>query len=262
MNDITAAKKMVGAAQRIVVLSGAGISTGAGIPDFRGPQGVWTKNPAAERVSNLDDYLHSAEVRKVAWQRRDEMYMQAAHPTAAHQSIVDLETAGKLLAIVTQNTDGLHLAAGNSPDRVLEMHGNIRSWRCEDCGATGPMADQLARLDAGEEDPDCPKCGGITRATVILFGEMLDPRPLERAYQVAGECDLMVAIGTTLVVQPVASLVSVALQGGAKVIIVNAEATPYDSQANSVLRGDIQDVIPELLASTNGTQIHSKQEEQ
>jgi len=248
MNDITMAKQLVGAAQRIVVLSGAGISTGAGIPDFRGPQGVWTMNPAAERVSNLTDYLRDRAVRKIAWQRRNEMYQRAAEPTPAHRALVELETKGQLLAIVTQNTDGLHLVAGSDPDKVLEMHGNIRRWRCEGCGASGPMLDQLLRLAAGDEDPNCPKCGGITRATVILFGESLDARLLERAFAAANECDLIVAIGTSLFVQPVASLVSIALQGGAQAIIVNAEATPYDDQADAVLRGDIQDVVPELFS--------------
>lgn len=249
MSDIATAKTLVAAAQRIVVLSGAGISTGAGIPDFRGPQGVWTKDPAAERVSNLVDYLRDPEVRKVAWQRRSTTYRLAPDPTPAHRSLVALEATGKLVAIVTQNTDGLHLLAGNSPDRVLEMHGNARRWRCEDCGASGPMADQLARLEAGEEDPDCPRCGGITRATVILFGENLDERLLERSFTVARECDLLIAVGTTLVVQPVASLVSVAVQHGATVIVVNAEPTAYDRQADAVLRGDIQDVVPELFSS-------------
>jgi len=249
MNQTETAQTLVDNAQRMVVLSGAGISTGAGIPDFRGPQGVWTKNPAAERVSNLTDYLRDPEVRKVAWQRRDEMCQLAANPTPAHLALAELEATGRLMAIITQNTDGLHLVAGNSPALVLEMHGNIRRWRCEGCGATGPMADQLERLEAGEEDPDCRECGGITRATVILFGENLDMGLLDRAFAAAGECDLMVAIGTSLFVQPVASLVSVALQAGAKVIIVNAEPTPYDNQADAVLRGDIQDVIPALLGT-------------
>ncbi|MCL2465757.1 MAG: Sir2 family NAD-dependent protein deacetylase [Micrococcales bacterium] len=251
MGDVAVAKTLVAGAERIVVLSGAGMSTAAGIPDFRGPQGVWTKDPAAERVSNLLDYLHDPQVRKLAWQRRDGTHQLSPDPTPAHRALVDLEATGRLLGIVTQNTDGLHLVAGNSPETVLEMHGNARRWRCESCAASGPMADQLARLEAGEDDPDCPGCGGITRATVILFGESLDGQLLDRAFDIAGECDLLVAIGTTLVVQPVASLVSVALQHGAKVIIVNAEPTPYDDQADAVLRGDIQDVVPELFAQSS-----------
>jgi len=247
MTQIATAKALVARAQRIVVLTGAGISTGAGIPDYRGPQGVWTKDPAAERVSNLRDYLHDPHVREVAWQRRNVTYTLAPDPTPAHRTLVDLETSGRLVAIVTQNTDGLHLLAGNSPDLVLEMHGNIRRWRCEDCGASGPMGDQLARLEAGEPDPDCPTCAGITRATVVLFGEALDEALLGRAFDVAARCDLLVAVGSTLVVQPVASLVAVAVQHGAGVIIVNAEPTPYDDQADAVLRGDIQDVVPELF---------------
>ncbi|MCL2423349.1 MAG: Sir2 family NAD-dependent protein deacetylase [Micrococcales bacterium] len=251
MSDIAAARTLVDAAERIVVLSGAGISTGAGIPDFRGPQGVWTKDPAAERVSNLDDYLGDHAVRKVAWRRRAETFALAPEPTAAHRSLVDLEATGRLTGIVTQNTDGLHLLAGNSPETVLEMHGNARRWRCEACEASGPMDDQLARLASGDEDPDCPQCGGITRATVILFGESLDGHLLDRAFDIAGQCDLLVAIGTTLVVQPVASLVSVALHHGAKVIIVNAEPTPYDDDADAVLRDDIQHVVPQLFAQAS-----------
>ena len=248
MDNITTAKTLVAGARRILVLSGAGISTGAGIPDYRGPQGVWTTNPAAQRVSNLDDYLSDPEVRILAWQRRNSAVTLSAAPTAAHTSLVEFEATGKLAAIVTQNTDGLHLLAGSDPDKVMEMHGNIRRWRCESCGAQGPIEDQLARLEAGVEDPDCPTCGGITRATVILFGESLDRRLLDRAFDAAGECDLLVAIGTTLVVQPVASLVSVALMNKAKVIIVNADATPYDHHAAAVLRGDIQDVVPQLFS--------------
>lgn len=223
-------------ANRIVILSGAGLSTAAGIPDFRGPNGLWTKDPYAELVSDISWYLRDEDVRKAAWRRRCAPEVWAAQPTAAHRAIVELEKQGRLHGIVTQNTDGLHQLAGSSPELVHEVHGSMRRWRCEMCGRTGPMEEMRDRVHAGEDDPRCPDCGGITRATVILFGEVLEPDVIEAAITAVEGCDAIVAVGTTLGVYPVAGLFPTAIQRGAHAMIVNDSETPMDHLAHEVVR--------------------------
>lgn len=247
MGDEERARELVGAARHILALTGAGLSTASGIPDFRGPQGRWTLDPDAERVSTLDHYLHDETVRRKAWRIRAESPARGAQPNPGHAALVDLERQGRLAGIVTQNTDGLHLAAGSSPALVHEIHGNARTWRCEVCGRTGPMADMLARVEAGDDDPRCPHCGGITRATVILFGEMLDPAVLDAAATLAGTCDLVLAVGTSLTVHPVAGLVPYAVGSGARLVIVNAEPTPYDRLADAIVTDPIEEALPRLV---------------
>ncbi|NLT30622.1 MAG: NAD-dependent deacetylase [Propionibacterium sp.] len=239
--------ELLARAQRITVLSGAGISTESGIQDFRGPQGLWTQNPKAELISHLDSYLGDPEVRRAAWQYRAASPVWEARPNPAHAALVELERQGRLQAIVTQNTDGLHQLAGNSEQMVLEVHGSVRDWQCDSCPATGPMIDQIERVRAGDPDPDCPECGGITRATTILFGEMLVPEVLDAAFAAAHECDLLIAVGTSLTVQPIAGLVPTALAEGAEAIIINAEETPFDDWAHAVVRGQLATVLPHLL---------------
>ncbi|GAA4895957.1 NAD-dependent protein deacetylase [Tessaracoccus lubricantis] len=234
-------------ANRIVILSGAGLSTAAGIPDFRGPEGLWTRDPYAELVSTLSWYLSDEDVRKAAWRRRATPEVWSAQPTRAHRAIVDLEKQGRLRAIITQNTDGLHQVAGSSPELVHEVHGSMRTWRCEMCGRTGPMEEMVARVNAGEEDPRCPHCGGITRATVILFEEVLEPDVIEAAIEAVEDCDAIVAVGTTLGVYPVAGLFPTALAHGAHGVIVNASETAMDDVAHQVIRGQLDDVLPDLL---------------
>ena len=236
-------------AERIVILSGAGMSTAAGIPDFRGPDGLWTKDPYAELVSTLSWYLNDADVRKAAWRRRANPEVWAAKPTRAHEAIVELEKQGRLRAIITQNTDGLHQVAGSSDALVHEVHGSMRQWRCEMCGTTGRMEEMIERVNAGDEDPRCPKCGGITRATVILFEEVLEPDVLEAAITAVEECDAIVAVGTSLGVYPVAGLFPTAISHGAYGVIVNATATAMDDIANEVVRGQLDDVLPDLLTA-------------
>ena len=235
-------------ANRIVILSGAGLSTAAGIPDFRGPEGLWTKDPYAELVSTLSWYLNDEDVRKAAWRRRATPEVWAAKPTKAHQAIVDLERQGRLRAIITQNTDGLHQVAGSSPELVHEVHGSMRQWRCEMCARTGPMEEMIERVNAGEEDPRCPDCGGITRATVILFEEVLEPDVIEAAINAVEDCDAIVAIGTSLGVYPVAGLFPTAIGHGAYGVIVNATETAMDHLAHQVVNGQLDDVLPDLLA--------------
>jgi NAD-dependent deacetylase len=213
---------------------------------------VWTEDPAAERISHLHDYLTDRSVRIIAWQRRAQMVRMAVNTTPAHLALAELERRGRLRAIITQNTDGLHQLAGSSPSTVLEMHGSTKRWRCEDCGAGGPIEEQLDRLAKGVVDPGCPACGGITRATVVLFGEALDHSLLTKALEVAESCDLMIAIGSTLVVSPVSSLVASAIGGEnpARLIIVNADPTPFDRYADLLFDDDIQSVLPALVHAT------------
>ncbi|MGJ6981628.1 SIR2 family NAD-dependent protein deacylase [Aestuariimicrobium soli] len=246
-------RERLAAAERICVLTGAGISTAAGIPDFRGPQGLWTLDPAAELVSDLHHYLDDPDVRRSAWRRRAAQFAEVHHPTPAHLALVELERQGRLTGVVTQNTDGLHLDAGHSSALVHELHGSARTCRCETCGHEQPMDEVLARVAAGEDDPTCLEpdrhgtCDGILRATVILFGEQLVPEVLQAGLNAVERCDVLVAIGSTLAVNPAAALVPFAIGHGARVVIVNNAETEHDDLAHDVLRGDIQELVPALV---------------
>ena len=246
---ITTVRGWVRDAARIVVLTGAGISTDSGIPDFRGPQGVWTKNPGAEKMATLQHYVADPEVRKRAWKSRLETFARQAEPNAGHRALVALERRGSLLALLTQNVDGLHQAAGNAPDKVVEIHGTVREVVCLDCGERAPMERALARVRAGEEDPLCRSCGGILKSATISFGQGLVQEDLRRAERAARACDLMLAIGTTLAVYPIAGVVPVAKSAGATVAIINAEPTEMDELADAVLRGSISEILPRLVAT-------------
>lgn len=232
---------------RAVFLTGAGISTAAGIPDFRGPQGVWTRDPEAERTSTLSWYLGDEGVRRKAWQMRAQASVWEKEPTHAHRAIAGFAEHIDVGAVITQNVDGLHQAAGSDPASVLEVHGSGRSWRCEGCAATGPMGEAVARVHAGEPDPRCAGCGGILRATTILFEEALDSTVIDDAHNAATRCDVMIAVGTGLGVYPVAGLFPLAARHGARTIIVNAEATPFDSMADEIVGGDLQEALPVVL---------------
>jgi len=234
-------------ANRVVVLTGAGISTESGIPDFRGPQGVWTRNPEAEKMASLQHYMGDREIRVRAWRSRTDHEAWTAQPNAGHVALADLERKGKLHTLVTQNVDGLHQMAGSSPERIVEIHGTMRDVMCMSCGERAPMERALARVRAGEEDPPCRTCGGILKSATISFGQQLVQTDLERAYLAAEGCDLFLAVGTSLVVYPVADLPRVALAAGARLVIVNAEDTPYDGVACAVLRERIGAVLPEIV---------------
>ena len=246
--DLSRAKALLDGAERIVVLTGAGISTDSGIPDFRGPQGVWTKDPAAQRNSNITDYMADPAVRRRVWQTRLASPAWTAEPNPGHVAIVDLERQERLLLLATQNIDGLHLKAGNSPARVVELHGTMREVVCLDCGDRGPMEPVLDRLRSGEEDPECRRCGGILKSATISFGQSLVVDDLVRAHRAALDCDLLLAVGSSLTVSPACDLVPVAAGAGAGVVIVNAEPTPYDGIAGAVVRVPISEVLPQLVA--------------
>ena len=250
--DASVVNEWVDASARVVALTGAGISTESGIPDFRGPQGLWTKNPKAEKLSNIRDYMADPEVRRLAWQGRLHHPAWAAQPGPGHRALVDLERRGKLHALVTQNIDGLHQRAGSSPDLVIEVHGTIHDVVCMDCAWRGPMDAVLERLRRGEEDPPCTECGGILKSATISFGQALVPRVIERAMHAAENADLLLAIGSSLQVYPIASAVPAARRAGARVVIVNAEPTPFDDVADAVLRGRIGEVLPAVCAVQDG----------
>lgn len=239
----------IAAAQRVVVLTGAGISTDSGIPDFRGPNGVWTKNPAAEKMATIQHYLADPEVRRAAWRSRNENPAFHASPNAGHEAIVELERQGRLLAVVTQNVDGLHQKAGTSEDLVVEVHGTIWFTRCWACQDRRPMAETLARVDAGEADPPCTVCGGILKSDTISFGQNLIPEVIDRAVRVSEECDLLLAVGSTLSVYPVAGCVPRAKSTGARVVIVNGGPTEMDAIADAVLQGPIGTILPALVGA-------------
>src|SRR5437667_55141 len=244
---VSEVRAWIEAAQRIVVLTGAGISTDSGIPDFRGPQGVWTKNPEAEKQSTLQNYVADPEVRKRAWQSRLESPAWKAQPNAGHRALVTLERRGKLDTLITQNIDGLHQAAGYSPDRVIEIHGTMREVVCLDCGERAPMERALARVRAGEADPPCRSCRGILKSATISFGQGLVPEDLQRAQQAAARCDLMLTVGTKLSVYPIAGVVPVAKRARPRVVIINAEPTEMDELGDAVLRGSISTLLPSLV---------------
>jgi NAD-dependent deacetylase len=247
--DLDRVRAWVGGASRVVVLTGAGISTESGIPDFRGPQGVWTKDPKAERLSNIHSYMADPEVRRLSWQSRLAHPAWHATPNAGHGAIVALERRGKLHALITQNIDGLHQRAGNSADKVIEVHGTVHDAMCMSCGWRGPMPDVLERVRAGEADPPCRRCRGILKSATISFGQPLEPHVIGRAMRAASEAEVLLAVGSSLQVYPIAGAVPVARDAGAHVVILNAEPTPFDAIADAVLSRPIGETLPRLLTA-------------
>ena len=236
-------------ASSTVVLTGAGVSTESGIPDFRGPNGIWTRDPRAERLSNIGYYVADSSIRREAWQRRLDHPGWGARPNAAHRALADLERAGLVNVLVTQNIDGLHLAAGSSAERTVEIHGSIRDSVCLTCGDLRPMQSTLDRVRAGDRDPRCLLCGGILKSATVSFGQNLDPTLLARAEAAAEAADLLLAVGTSLTVYPVARLPELTLASGGRVVIVNAEPTPLDGVASAVIRGQAGEVLAALVRS-------------
>lgn len=241
-----AAQTRTDPAPSVTVLTGAGISTGSGIPDFRGPNGVWTRDPQASRLLELDWYLAEPDIRRRAWQMWRDHPLWTARPTPGHAALADLDRAGTLRAVATQNFDGLHQRAGVPASKVLELHGSLGGSRCLRCGAPEPTAGVLARLDV-DPDPHCARCGGPLATDVVMFGEPLPSDVLDAAVEAAASCDVFLAVGSTLTVQPAASLTSVAAEAGARIVIVNAEPTPYDRLAETVDRRPIEVALPALV---------------
>ena len=242
------ARRLVNAASKVVVLTGAGISTDSGIPDFRGPQGVWTLNPKAERMSDIRHYVADPEVRRLSWQSRLAHPAWTAEPNPGHRALVTLERLGKLHALITQNIDGLHQRAGSSRERVIEVHGTLHFAICLDCYRRLPMQDVLERVRAGETDPPCQSCGGILKSDTISFGQPLIPAVIDRAMRTAQEADCVIAVGSSLQVYPIAAVVPAARRAGAALIIVNAQPTPFDEIADVTIADSISEILPRLLS--------------
>jgi NAD-dependent deacetylase len=250
--DLEAAIEMavglIDEAERVAVLTGAGISTDSRIPDFRGPQGVWTKNPGAEKQATLQNYLADSEVRQRSWLSRLDSPVWAAEPNPGHLALLRLEARRKLHLLITQNIDGLHHAAGSDPERIVEVHGNVREVVCmSGCGYLAPMPEVLDRVRQGESDPDCPRCRGILKSATISFGQNLVVEDIERSNMAAATCDLLLAVGSTLSVFPVARVVPIAKTSGARVVIVNGSPTEMDALADVVVGGSISEVLPRIL---------------
>jgi NAD-dependent deacetylase len=230
----------------LAVLTGAGISTDSGIPDFRGPSGIWTKNPAAEKLSTYQAYMADPELRHRSWQNRLAHPAWAAEPNPAHLALARLARSTIDTWVITQNIDGLHQRAGTPADRVIELHGTMFGVVCTGCGDRTAMADALARVRAGEGDPPCTRCGGILKSATVMFGQPLEPGVFQRAAVAAACCDLMLAIGSTLTVEPAASLCAIAAEAGAGLVIVNRDPTPYDAAATAVIREPIGEAVPRI----------------
>ena len=228
------------------MLTGAGISTDSGIPDFRGPQGVWTKNPGAQQLFTYQAYVSDPAVRRRSWQARRQHPAWQARPNAAHLALAGLARSGLVTAVITQNIDGLHQQAGTPADRVIELHGTMFGVVCVSCGDRSEMAAALARIEAGEDDPACARCSGILKSATVMFGQPLDPAVLGRAVQAAIGCDLFLAVGSTLTVEPAASLCRLAAGAGAALVIVNRDPTPYDTLADDVVREPIGEAVPRI----------------
>ena len=232
----------------VAILSGAGISTDSGIPDYRGPNGLWRRDPEAEKLVTYDTYMADPEIRRRSWRMRADHPAFRARPNAGHEAVARLERSGVPVRVLTQNVDGLHQLAGVPDRKVLELHGTVRTVTCTRCHARSPMQEALARVAEGDPDPACLVCGGILKSATVMFGERLDPQVLGTALSVAKAAEVFFAVGTTLQVQPAASLAGVAAEHGARLVIVNAEPTPYDALAAEVVREPIGSALPRLLA--------------
>lgn len=242
--------------RKIAVLTGAGISTSAGIPDFRGPQGVWTQHPEQMNVYDIDAFLRSKEDREYSWAWQKESPVWNANPGVAHQALVDLEKAGMLTLLATQNFDALHEKAGNSSDIIINLHGTIGTSHCMKCGKQYQTADIMAHLDQ-EPDPHChaslsdgSECNGLLKTDVVYFGEALPDGAMERSLRYIREADEFWVIGSTLSVQPAAWLAPAAVEAGVPLTIMNMGQTEYDSIATRLISEPIQDALPRLVQET------------
>ncbi len=229
----------------MVALTGAGISTESGIPDFRSPGGIWQQIPPV----SYREFQQSAEARQRYWKTRRNLSARvvAAQPNAAHYAMVELERRQLLQAVITQNFDGLHQDAGHAPERVIELHGTSREAACTLCGARSSITALQRRVDAGEVDPTCSLCGGYLKAATILFGQRVPERELARAKELAEACDLFLIVGSSLKVVPAATLPRLALKRNIPLIIINLQPTPLDDYADVVIHEKAGLVLPPLI---------------
>ena len=233
----------------IGVLTGAGISTASGIPDFRGAEGTWTRNPVAELSANIESYLRDPQLRARAWLARRDNPARGAEPNAGHLALAELERH-RSVRIMTQNVDRLHQRAGSSPARLFELHGNMFEVVCTGpgCGFGGTLEAVLARIEAGQPDPPCELCGGILKPATVMFGQALDQQVLAWSAAFARASAVFLVVGTSLWVHPAAGLCELAVDAGADLVIVNDEPTPYDGLATELIREPISQALPALVA--------------
>lgn len=242
------ARAWIAEATRVTVLTGAGISTDSGIPDFRGPNGLWTTNPLAEKASTLEHYLNDPEVRRAAWRNRLVSPAWQAVPNDGHRALVELERTERLVALVTQNIDELHQKAGHDPSKVIEVHGTMWWSRCWTCSDRRPMSEAVERVRAGDPDPHCLVCiEGVLKSDTISFGQALVPEVIEAALLAAEQCDVLLAAGSSLSVFPAANIVPRAKAAGARIVIVNGQPTKMDRFADEVLLGELSELLPVLV---------------
>src|SRR5437899_4099043 len=243
MRDLEAARRLLARSRQALAFTGAGVSTASGVPDFRSPGGIWSRY----RPVTLPEFLASAEARRRYWTYKKETWADfaQARPNAAHEALARLESQGRLLGVVTQNIDGLHQEAGSR--KVVELHGTNRRVECLGCGWNGPAAETHERLAAGEEVPACAGCGGPLKAATISFGQALRPEVLEEAFALARAADLLLVLGSSLVVYPAAAIPEAAASQGAPMLIINREPTPLDGLAAVALRGEVERLLPALL---------------
>lgn len=245
--SIEQACRLVAEANRITAFSGAGISTESGIPDYRSPNGVWARN----RTVYFDEFVSSRDGRIEYWRQKFEMWpeMRAAKPNAGHLALAELERQGKLTAMITQNIDGLHRRAGHSAERIIELHGTMLEASCLTCGERCPTDNAMARVGAGELAPECRTCGGFLKPATVSFGQQLPADAIDRATAASLNCDVFLAVGSSLVVHPAAGFPVLARQRGAKLIIVNRTPTPLDGVADLVINEEIGKVLPALIGA-------------
>jgi NAD-dependent deacetylase len=241
------AAELMQQANRIIALTGAGISTESGIPDFRSPGSIWLQQPPV----NYHDFISKPEARQRYWQSRRNLSAQvaAAQPNAAHIALAELERKQLLQAIITQNFDGLHHDAGNNAERIIELHGTSRAAACTLCGKRSSIKELQQRIDAGEIDPTCPDCGGFLKSATILFGQRVPEAEHIRARELATACDLFLVIGSSLKVTPAATLPRIALKKNVPLIIINLQPTLLDDYADVVIHEKAGVVLPPLVAS-------------
>jgi NAD-dependent deacetylase len=236
-------------AQNIVAFTGAGISTESGIADFRSPGGVWDRY----RIVTYQEFLSSKKGRMDYWAMKRELFkeMKNARPNKAHLALAELERTGKLQCLITQNIDGLHQDAGNSPEIVIELHGTNRKARCLDCGKSWPIDEIQKLLDAGDLDPRCDECQGFIKPATVSFGQSMPEQEMAKAFDCATTCNLLLMIGSSLQVEPAASIPPSAHRAGARLIFINRTETPWDHIANVVFRESAGEVMGELLKRIN-----------
>jgi len=243
--DLEPIRRWIARSKQIVGFTGAGISTESGVPDFRSPGGVWSRN----RTVYFQEFISNREDRAEYWRQKVESWpeMRNASPNAGHQAFVSLEKQGKLRCLITQNIDGLHQRAGSSPDLIVELHGTTVKATCLSCGGSTPMDEAVARVIAGEAAPECRLCGGFLKPATISFGQAMPEEAMQRAALAARSCEVFLVAGSSLVVQPAAGLPLLARQQGARLIIVNRDPTPLDAYADAVVQSEIGQVLPVLV---------------